>query len=244
MLVSSYCASNTSCPFSYFPLQVISSSLLAMATLIDILLGVKLQNCDVDSTSTEKRSLSKVRSTTLSSAEAAFCMHKCFLDVLKSKSAVIRSATYSLLTSYIKHVPHVFDEETMKKLSPTILGAFHEKDASCHSSMWDTILVFSRKFPEAWSYCNIHKVVLSRFWNFLQNGCYGSKQISYPRLVQFLDSIPLKAVMGQQFVFDFLHNLWDGRNQRQLSAADSLAFCIAFKHIFLWLLENVSRYPF
>ncbi|RLM58440.1 hypothetical protein C2845_PM18G00190 [Panicum miliaceum] len=222
--------------------RVISSSLLAMATLIDILLGVKLQNCDVDSTSTEKRSLSKVRSTTLSSAEAAFCMHKCFLDVLKSKSAVIRSATYSLLTSYIKHVPHVFDEETMKKLSPTILGAFHEKDVSCHSSMWDTILVFSRKFPEAWSYCNIHKVVLSRFWNFLQNGCYGSKQISYPRLVQFLDSIPPKAVMGQQFVFDFLHNLWDGRNQRQLSAADSLAFCIAFKHIFLCLLENVSRY--
>ncbi|RLN00446.1 E3 ubiquitin-protein ligase listerin, partial [Panicum miliaceum] len=222
--------------------RVISSSLLAMATLIDILLGVKLQNCDVDSTSKEKRSLSKVRSTTLSSAEAAFCMHKCFLDVLKSKSAVIQSATYSLLTIYIKHVPHVFDEETMKKLSPTILGAFHEKDVSCHSSMWDTILVFSRKFPEAWSYCNIHKVVLSRFWNFLQNGCYGSKQISYPRLVQFLDSIPPKAVMGQQFVFDFLHNLWDGRNQRQLSAADSLAFCIAFKHIFLWLLENVSRY--
>ncbi|KAG2622911.1 E3 ubiquitin-protein ligase listerin-like isoform X1 [Panicum virgatum] len=222
--------------------RVISSSLLAMATLIDILLGVKLQNCDGDSTSTGKRSLSKVRSTTLSSAEAAFCMHKCFLDVLKSKSAVIRSATYSLLTSYIKHVPHVFDEETMKKLSPTILGAFHEKDASCHSSMWDTILVFSRKFPEAWSYCNIHKVVLSHFWNFLQNGCYGSKQISYPHLVQFLDSIPPKAVMGQQFVFDFLHNLWDGRNQRQLSAADSLAFCIAFKHIFLWLLENVSRY--
>jgi len=117
-----------------------------MATLIDILLGVKLQNCDGDSTSTGKRSLSKVRSTTLSSAEAAFCMHKCFLDVLKSKSAVIRSATYSLLTSYIKHVPHVFDEETMKKLSPTILGAFHEKDASCHSSMWDTILVSLESF--------------------------------------------------------------------------------------------------
>jgi hypothetical protein len=59
-----------------------------------------------------------------------------------------------------------------------------------------------------------------------------------------LDSIPPKAVMGQQFIFDFLHNLWDGRNQRQLSTADSLAFCIAFKQCFLWLLDNVSRYPF
>ncbi|XP_062198194.1 E3 ubiquitin-protein ligase listerin isoform X2 [Phragmites australis] len=222
--------------------RVISSSLLAMATLIDILLGVKLQNCDVDSTNSENRSLSKVRSTTLNSAEAAFYMHKYFLDVLKSESAVVRSATYSLLSSYIKHVPHVFGEETMKILSPTLLGAFHEKDASCHSSMWDTILVFSKRFPEAWSYCNINKVVLSRFWHFLRNGCYGSKQVSYPLLVQFLDSIPSKAGMGQQFVFDFLHNLWDGRNHRQLSAADSLAFCIAFKQSFLWLLENVSRY--
>ncbi|KAL6642217.1 hypothetical protein ACP70R_020398 [Stipagrostis hirtigluma subsp. patula] len=222
--------------------RVISSSLLAMATLIDILLGVKLQNCDVDSTNTENRNLSKVRSATLSSAETAFYMHKYFLDVLKSKSAVIRSATYSLLTSYIKHVPHVFDEEKLKILSPTLLGAFHEKDVSCHTAMWDTILVFCRKFPEAWSHCNINKVVLNRFWHFLQNGCYGSKQVSYPLLVQFLDSIPPKAVMGQQFVFDFLHNLWAGRNQRQLSAADSAAFCIAFKQSFFWLLRNVSRY--
>ncbi|TVU50797.1 hypothetical protein EJB05_02187 [Eragrostis curvula] len=222
--------------------RVISSSLLAMATLIDILLGVKLQNCDVDSINSENRNLSKVRSTTLSSVETSFCMHKYFLDFLKSESASVRSATYALLSSYIKHVPHVFDEETLKILSPTILGAFHEKDVSCHSSMWDTILVFSTRFPEAWSYCNIHKVVLSRFWHFLRNGCYGSKQVSYPLLVQFLDSIPQKAGMGQQFVFDFLNNLWAGRNQRQLSAADSLVFCIAFKQSFLWLLKNVSRY--
>ncbi|KAL6870646.1 hypothetical protein ACP4OV_014494 [Aristida adscensionis] len=222
--------------------RVMSSSLLAMATLLDILLGVKLQNCDVDSNNTENKNLSKIRSATLSSAETAFCTHKYFVDVLKSKSAVVRSATYSLLTSYIKHVPHVFDQEAMKILSPTLLGAFHEKDASCHSAMWDAILAFCGKFPEAWSYCNINKIVLGRFWHFLQNGCYGSKQVSYPLLVQFLDSIPPKAVMGQQFIFDFLHNLWAGRNQRQLSAADSAAFCIAFKQSFLWLLKNVSRY--
>ncbi|KAF0933682.1 hypothetical protein E2562_018911 [Oryza meyeriana var. granulata] len=222
--------------------RVISSSLLAMATLIDILLGVKLQNCGCDSSNSENKSLSKVLSATLSSAESAFSMHKYFLDFLKSKSAIIRSATYSLLTSYIKHVSHVFDEETMKVLSPALLGAFLEKDPSCHSSMWDAFLAFSRRFPEAWSYCNIHKVVFSRFWHFLQNGCYGSKQTSYPLLVQFLESMPSKAVTAEQFVFDFIHNLWAGRNQRQLSAADSLAFFTAFKQSFLWLLKVLSRH--
>lgn len=222
--------------------RVISSSLLAMATLIDILLGVKLQNCVRDNSSSENTSLSKVLSGTLSSAESAFSMNKYFLDFLKSKSAIIRSATYSLLASYIKHVSHVFNEESMKVLSPALLGAFNEKDPSCHSSMWDAFLAFSRRFPEAWSYCNIHKVVFSRFWHFLQNGCYGSKQASYPLLVQFLESIPSKAVTTEQFVFDFLHNLWAGRNQRQLSAADSLAFFTTFKQSFLWLLKVLPRH--
>uniref|UniRef100_A0A0E0EXA0 E3 ubiquitin-protein ligase listerin n=1 Tax=Oryza meridionalis TaxID=40149 RepID=A0A0E0EXA0_9ORYZ len=134
----------------------------------------------------------------------------------RSKSAIIRSASYSLLASYIKHVSHVFNEEAMKVLSPALL--------------------------EAWSYCNIHKVVFSRFWHFLQNGCYGSKQASYPLLVQFLESIPSKAVTTEQFVFDFLHNLWAGRNQRQLSAADSLAFFTTFKQSFLWLLKVLPRH--
>ncbi|XBH75084.1 hypothetical protein VPH35_101901 [Triticum aestivum] len=220
--------------------RVISSSLLAMATLIDILLGVKLKSNGGESANTESKSHLKVRSATLSSAEAALSMHKYFIDFLKSKSAAIRSATYTLLTSYIKYVPHVFNEEAMKILSSTILGAFNEKDPLCHSAMWDTILVFSRKFPEAWSYCNIHKVVLNRFWHFLQNGCYGSKQASYPLIVQFLDVIP-SEVATEKFAIEFLQNLWAGRNQRQLSAADSLAFFTAFKLSFLWLLKKVPR---
>uniref|UniRef100_J3L8F4 E3 ubiquitin-protein ligase listerin n=1 Tax=Oryza brachyantha TaxID=4533 RepID=J3L8F4_ORYBR len=222
--------------------RVISSSLLSMATLIDILLGVKLQKCGHDCSNPENKSLSRVLSAMLSSAESAFSMHKHFLDFLKSKSVIIRSATYSLLTSYIKYVSHVFNEETMKVLSPALLGAFHEKDPSCHSSMWDAFLALSRRFPEAWSYCNIHKVVFSRFWHFLQNGCYGSKQASYPLLVQFLESVPSEDVTAEQFVFDFLHNLWAGRNQCQLSAADSLAFFSAFKQSFLWLLKVRSRH--
>lgn len=221
--------------------RVISSSLLAMATLIDILLGVKLQSDGGDSVNTTSKSHSKVRSATLSSAEAALSMHKYFIDFLRSKSAVIRSATYTLLTSYVKYVPHVFNEEAMKILSSTLLGAFNEKDPLCHSAMWDAVLVFSTRFPEAWSYCNVHKVVLNRFWQFLQNGCYGSKQASYPLIVQFLDSIPPKEVGAEQFAFEFLKNLWAGRNQRQLSAADSLAFFTTFKQSFLWLLKNVPR---
>ncbi|OAY73390.1 E3 ubiquitin-protein ligase listerin [Ananas comosus] len=221
--------------------RVISSSLLAAATLVDILLGGKLQCLDDENIVSEQKNLSKVRTTTISSAENMFSQHKYFLDFLKSKNPMVRSATYSVLTSYIKHIPHAFNEGSMKVTSPAILGAFQEKDASCHFSMWDMILNFSRKFPHGWSHCNAQKVVLNRFLHFLRNGCYGSKQTSYPVLTLFLESIPIEAVAWEHFVFEFLQNLWAGRNPQHSSAADSSAFFSALKQCFLWVLYNSSR---
>ena len=227
-----------------FSLQVISSSLLAVATLVDIMLGMKFQSGDSETVTTEEKLASKARTATVSSAEKMFCVHNFFLEFFKSKSPVIRSATYSVLTSFIKHVPHVFSEGNMKTVSAAILGVFQEKDKSCHSSMWDMVLLFLRKFPDCWYNNNIQKVVLSRFWNFLRHGCYGSQQMSYPALVLFLESVPPTAVGGEQFVLNFFQNLWAGRNPQQSTTADTLAFFKAFKECFLWGLQNASRCEF
>lgn len=221
--------------------RVISSSLLAVATLIDVVLGM-LTTHDSENVTTEQKPASKARMTIISSAENMFTSHKYFLEFLKSKNPSVRSATYSVLTSFIKHAPHACNEGNIKILSAAILGAFQEKDASCHSSMWDLILLFSRKFPDGWSNCNVQKVFLNRFWHFLKNGCYGSQQISYPALVLFLESIPSKAVGGEQFILNFFQNLWSGRNSQHSSAADSTAFFKAYKECFLWAIYNVSRY--
>lgn len=221
--------------------QVISSSLLAVATVVDILLGVKLESHDDENVNLEQKLVSKARRATISSAENMFSVHKYFLEFLKSKNSAIRSSSYSVLTSFIKHIPHAFNEGNMKMLSPVILGAFQEKDVSCHSSMWDMILLFSRKFPGSWSHCNVQKVVLNRVWLFLRNGCYGSQTISYPAMILFLESIPPEAVVWEQFIFDFFHNLWAGRNQLHSSAPDTLALFNAVKECFLWELYNAPR---
>ncbi|WOK95851.1 E3 ubiquitin-protein ligase [Canna indica] len=219
-----------------------SSSLLAVATLIDILLGVKAQNCDHESCLPEQKLVSRARTAAISSAENMLATHKCFLQYMKSKHPSVRKATYSILTSFIKNIPHSFSEENLKVLSSAVLGAFQEKDTSCHSSMWDMILLFSKKLPNAWSYCNIQKVVLTRFWQFLRNGCYGSQKVSYPVLVLFLDSIPTNVDLGEQFIYCFFQNLWAGRQSSCYSAADSLALFGSFKECFMWALHNASRY--
>lgn len=222
--------------------RVISSSLLSLATLVDILLGMKFQSNDFETINGEQKLASKARAATISSAEKMFSVHNFFLEFFKSKVPITRSAAYSVQTSFINHIPHVYSENNKKAISAAILGIFHEKDASCHSSMWDMVLLFSRKFPDCWSCNNTQKVVLSQFWNFLRHGCYGSQQISYPALVVFLESVPPMAVGGEQFILHFFQNLWAGRNPLHSSAADNLAFFKALKECFLWGLHNASRY--
>lgn len=202
---------------------------------------MQLERPDSDSLPAESKHASKARATAISFAEKLFTVHKYFVDLLKSQSPAIRSATFSVLRSFIKNVPQVIDEGNLKTLASVILGAFQEKDPSCHSSMWDAVLLFSKRFPNSWTSLNIQKNILNRFWHFLRNGCFGSQQISYPALVLFLDTLPPKAIVGENFFLDFFQNLWAGRNPSHSSNADRLAFFQAFKECLIWGLHNASR---
>ncbi|XP_050216478.1 E3 ubiquitin-protein ligase listerin [Mercurialis annua] len=219
--------------------QVISSSLLALATLLDVLVSGKSEQPGFENV---PKHASKARITAMSFAEKIFSAHKYFADFMKSRSPVVRSATYSALKSFIKNIPHAFNEGNMKILAAAVLGAFQEINPTCHSAMWDAFLLFSKRFPESWTMVNVQKTVLNRFWNFLRNGCFGSQQVSYPALVLFLGTVPPKQIVGEKFLIDFFHSLWEGRISSHSTVADSLDFFRAFKDCFLWGLHNASRY--
>ncbi|XP_020237904.1 E3 ubiquitin-protein ligase listerin isoform X2 [Cajanus cajan] len=220
--------------------QVISSTLLALATLLDVLICVQQERPGFENITTEPKHASKARVAAVAFAEKLFKDHKYFLDFLRSQRPTIRSATYSVLKSLIKNIPQAINDANIKTVSGAILGAFNEKDPTCHPSMWDVILLFSRKFPDGWSSINIQKSILNPFWIFLRNGCFGSQQVSYPALVLFLDSVPPKSVGGDRFFLEFFKNLWVGR--RISLSADRLTFFQALKECFLWSLKNASRY--
>ncbi|KAK7321403.1 hypothetical protein VNO77_32021 [Canavalia gladiata] len=220
--------------------QVISSTLLALATLLDVLICLQQERPGFENITTEPKHASKARVAAISFAEKLFKDHKYFLNFLKSQRPTIRSATYSVLKSIIKNMPQAITDANIKTLAGAILGAFNEKDPTCHPSMWDEILLFSRRFPDGWSSLNVQKSILNPFWNFLRNGCFGSHQISYPALVLFLDSVPPKGIQGNKFFLEFFKNLWMGK--RISLSADRLAFFQALKECFLWSLKNASRY--
>ncbi|KAL3530952.1 hypothetical protein ACH5RR_010274 [Cinchona calisaya] len=222
--------------------QVISSSLLALSTLLDVLVCLQAERPGFENIKAEPKNASKARASAIAYAEKLFPTHKYFIDFLKCQSPAIRSATYSALKSFIKNIPHAINEENIRALAVVILGAFQEKDPTCHSPMWDTIILFSNKYPESWASLNVQKVVLNRFWHFIKNGCFGSQQVSYPILVLFLDAIPPKAVVQEKFFLEFFKNLWEGRSLSHSLSADRLAFFLAIKECLLWVLKNASRY--
>jgi len=219
---------------------VISSTLLALATLLDVLICLQQERPGFENITAEPKHASKARVAAVSFTEKLFKDHKYFHDFLRSQKPSIRSATYSLLKSLIKNMPQAINDGNLKTVAGAILGAFNEKDPICHPSMWDVILLFCRKFPDGWSSLNIQKSILNPFWNFLRNGCFGSQQVSYPALVLFLDNVPPKSVEGDKFFLEFFKNLWVGR--RISLSTDRLTFFQALQECFLWSLKNASRY--
>lgn len=227
---------------SFIGLQVLSSSLLALAALLDVFLSWHSERPASENVTGESKHAVKARINAVSSAEKLFTAHKYFQDFLKSQSPAIKSAAYSLVRSCIKNIPHGISEGDIKVLAGTILGSFQEKNPACHSSMWDTFLLFSKTFPDSWSTVNVQKTILNRLCNFLKNGCFGSQQVSYPALVLFLDVVPSKAITGEKFFLDFFRSLWEGRHLSYSSNADRLAFFLAVEECFIWAMRNASRY--
>lgn len=239
-----YCLLSSICISFHFEWQVISSSLLALATLLDVLVSLQLETSGSDNKTAQPKHASKARTTAIAFAEKLFTAHNYFSEFMKSQSAAIRLASYSTLRSFVKNIPYAFNEGNMKIVATMILGAFQEKDPTCHSAMWDVILLFSRRFPNCWTLLNVQKSVINRFWHFLRNGCFGSQKISYPVLVLFLDCVPPNATGGEKFFINFFENLWEGRNVLHSLSADRQAFFGAFKECFLWGLCNATRLMF
>ncbi|GFP97346.1 E3 ubiquitin-protein ligase listerin [Phtheirospermum japonicum] len=222
--------------------QVLSSSLLALAAVLDVFVSGHFERSDSENMIGESKVVMKARTIAVSTAEKLCSSHRYFHDFLKSQRPAIRSAAYSVVRSCIKNIPHAISEGDVKVLAGTVLGSFKENNPACHASMWDALILFTKSFPDSWTCVNVQKSILSRLWNFLRSGCYGSQQVSYPALVLFLEAVPSEAITGNKFFLEFFQSLWEGRYLSYSSNADRFSFFLALEECFIWGLRNASRY--
>uniref|UniRef100_A0A7I4A3R4 E3 ubiquitin-protein ligase listerin n=1 Tax=Physcomitrium patens TaxID=3218 RepID=A0A7I4A3R4_PHYPA len=226
--------------------RILSCSLLALAALLDVLVGSTSslwKEGAVESISAASAAAG-TGEPVKEAATSLFFKHKFFQSFVKNKSSQVRLASYQTLLTYLQHIPEVFtDEENLDNFVKLVLGALGEKVTSCHQSMWDMILLFSKNIPQAWGCSSIRKAVLPKFWEFLRHGCFGSQQISYPYILPFLALLsPQFLAPPQDFFLEFFGSLWQGVYVPALSIADRLSLFKTFQECFVWVVKNSKRY--
>ena len=60
-------------------------------------------------------------------------------------------------------------EPHLSTLAPLVLGAFGDKHAGNHASLWDMVLNFLKAFPRAWHQVDIRKAFLPKLYSFLRS---------------------------------------------------------------------------
>lgn len=90
-------------------MQILSSSLLALAALLDVLVGSTsspLKEGPAESTSAASAAVGAGEAAK-EAAISLFHKHKSFQSSVKHKSSQVRSAVYQTLRTYVQHIPQV-----------------------------------------------------------------------------------------------------------------------------------------
>ncbi|KAJ3176421.1 listerin E3 ubiquitin protein ligase 1 [Geranomyces variabilis] len=146
--------------------------------------------------------------------------------------APIRKAFYVFLKAAALGQPVILSCR-LESVSAVFPGrSFSEKETANHGAMWESLLIFTKAFPESWLLAAKRKPVLPKFYSFLQNGGNGSAAITFPSLLPLIAHFPGEILLSSQFHQDFLANLWaaveSGAGDSSVIMVESYLECIFF----------------
>ncbi|KAK6927168.1 hypothetical protein RJ641_008887 [Dillenia turbinata] len=153
--------------------QVISLTLLALASLLDFLVSMPKERPDVENVTTESKHASKARLTAISFTKMMF--------LTQSQSPAIRSATYSFLSSFIKNIPRAVNDGNLKTLSATIIESMGWKEPTL--ALDSDRAAFFQDFEECFLWvvhnASSSNVLVKLLWNeYLLTGSKNKENVS------------------------------------------------------------------
>lgn len=94
-------------------------------------------------------------------------------------------------------------------------AVFNDKDITTHGDLWDSLLVFTRAFPESWTIPADKKPTMTLFFSFLKHAGFGSITVTYRSILPLISTWADESVLGKNgtgfpFVKDFFENFWRG----------------------------------
>ncbi|KAG0212201.1 hypothetical protein BGX33_003786 [Mortierella sp. NVP41] len=130
-------------------------------------------------------------------------------------NALVRRASYNMLRTVTTKAPSLIRARLSIVSKHLFPAAFSDKDTTTHGDMWDTILVFTKAFPESWTIVADKKPTMSLFAGFLKAAGYGSATATYRSILPLIASWGDESVLGKNgtgfpFAKDFFDNFWKG----------------------------------
>ncbi|KAG0094506.1 hypothetical protein BGZ93_007132 [Podila epicladia] len=107
-------------------------------------------------------------------------------------------------------------KDRLSIISKQFLSAvFNDKDITTHGDLWDSLLVFTKAFPESWTIPADKKPTMTMFFSFLKHAGFGSTTVTYRSILPLISTWADESVLGKNgtgfpFVKDFFENFWRG----------------------------------
>ncbi|KAG9300709.1 hypothetical protein G9A89_023507 [Geosiphon pyriformis] len=203
--------------------RVVSSSYYAISYLIEKLSIIEL-------------------SKTLDQYNAIFNNEKTWKNSSHT-SPLIRKSCYNLLKTLVVRWPGQV-EERLELLSETYLSKiFSDNNPTSHVDLWDSLLVFTKNFPNSWTIAGKKKPMLPKLYHFLRSGAYGSINVSYPSLLVLIRILQSELIStGRKFYEEFLTNFWKGLSSGTIDRSNSTTFFKAYCECLMYFIVDLNKF--
>ncbi|GBB95243.1 hypothetical protein RclHR1_00250041 [Rhizophagus clarus] len=170
---------------------------------------------------------------------------------LSNDNSVVRKSCYSLIRALVNRWPSEIEKRLEMFSNTYLMKVFNDKDTSVHGDLWDSLLIFTRQFPESWLIASKKKPMLPKLYNFLRSGAYGSVNVSYPSILALIGHLPQELIDSDpKFYEEFFSNFWKGLLSPTIDRSNSNVFlkayseCLVYCIIKLGKLENEEKQIF
>ncbi|KAG0035740.1 hypothetical protein BGZ81_000033 [Podila clonocystis] len=127
----------------------------------------------------------------------------------------VRRAGYSMLRTVTSKAPGLIKDRLAIISKQFLPAVFNDKDITTHGDLWDSLLVFTKAFPESWTIPADKKPTMTMFFSFLKHAGYGSTNVTYRSILPLISTWADESVLGKNgtgfpFVKDFFESFWRG----------------------------------
>ncbi|KAG0356551.1 hypothetical protein BG005_004517 [Podila minutissima] len=127
----------------------------------------------------------------------------------------VRRAGYSMLRTVTSKAPTLIKDRLAIISKQFLPAVFNDKDITTHGDLWDSLLVFTKAFPESWTIPADKKPTMTLFFSFLKHAGFGSTTVTYRSILPLISTWADESVLGKNgtgfpFVKDFFENFWRG----------------------------------